>query len=290
VIPHRTALAKALLAIVIFGTAPAAINVVALNSPALGIARLTLATLGMSTMLAVRTEARATIAADLRRAWGGLALMGLFFGLHWLSYFIAIKWGSPSMSEVGFSTYGAQLPLLGWACGFGRPRAATLASVALALVGTWLCVSNLEWGSAHVGSLLIGAVSGTMYAALPLLHQRYADADSQLRTWAQFCFALPMFAALAPWAEWSFSGRDVLLVIHLGLVVTLVAHYLWVQATTVLPIQTTSVVAYFQLPASLAMNWLLIGVQMTPRMLAGSACIVAANLLTVGLRVRRATS
>jgi drug/metabolite transporter (DMT)-like permease len=293
VIAHRTALVKALAAIAIFGTVPSSIRVVGHDaSPvgvtvALGIVRLTLATLGMTAMLGSRRTERAALAPAIRSAWPGLAAMGVFFGLHWLTYFLANRLGSPSMSEMGFSTFGAQLPLLGWACGFGRPRAATSIGVALALLGTWLSLQGAQLATGHAASLLVGVLSGALYAALPLLHQRFADVGAQVRTWAQFAFALPVFLALAPLAEWSFSGRDMLLVLHLSLVVTLVGHYLWVQATTVLPIQVTSVVSYLQLPTSLAMNYLFIREPLTPSMLAGAACIVVANLLTLGLRGTR---
>jgi drug/metabolite transporter (DMT)-like permease len=284
VIAHRTALLKGVAAIAIFATVPAAVRTIGLNSPALGIVRLTLATAGMTAILAARRSARGDLLVDFRHSWRGLAMMGFFFGLHWLTYFIAIKLGSPSMSELGFSTYGAQLPLLGWAYGFGRPRAATIVGVGLALAGSCLCLWGVDLHSAHAGSLVVGVISGTLYAALPLLHQRYAGVDVQLRTWAQFAFALPLFLLLAPAARWSFSALDVLLIVHLGLVVTLVGHYLWVQATTVLPIQTTGVVAYLQLPMSLTMNYLLIGVPMTGAMALGAALIVAANALAIGGR------
>jgi drug/metabolite transporter (DMT)-like permease len=293
VIPHRSALVKALAAIAIFATVPASISVVVGDSPelgvviALGVVRLSLASLGMTAMLAVRRDARPAIAADFRRDWRGLVAIGVMFGLHWLTYFIAIKAGSPSMSELGFSTYGAQLPLLGWAFGFGRPKAATFAGIALASVGSWLCLSGVDLGSGLAVSLLVGALSGTFYAAVPLLNQRYAGADVQLRTWAQFTFALPLFLLLAPAAQWSFSGRDVLLMLHLSLVVTLIGHYIWVQATTVLPIQTTAVLVYLQPPLALTINHLALNDPITPGMIAGAACIVAANLLTIGLRARR---
>jgi drug/metabolite transporter (DMT)-like permease len=289
------ALVKALVAIVIFGTVPAAVSLIGFNAPALGILRLVMATIGMSAILAARratTEERPSrVRADFRTAWPGLAAMGVFFGLHWLTYFVAIKLGSPSMSEFGFATYGIQLPLLGWAFGFGRPGTTTVAGIALALAGTCLCLWGVDVHSAHASSLAVGVLSGALYAALPLLHQRYAAVDVRLRTWAQFAFALTVFAPLAPWGEWSWTRRDVLLLLHLGLVVTMVAHYLWVQATTALPIQVTSVVSYLQLPTSLTMNWLLIGAKLTPWMIAGAACVVAANFLTLGLsshRVRKA--
>ena len=196
VIAHRTAILKAALAILIFGTVPAAVSKIGLNTPALGIVRLTLATAGMSLILASRPSQRGAIRNDFRRAWPALAAMGVFFGLHWLTYFIAIKLGSPSMSELGFSTYGAQLPFLGWAFGFGRPRAATVAGIVLAIAGSAMCLWGVRLGSAPAGGLGVGVVSGTLYAALPLLHQRFAAVDAQLRTWAQFAFALPLFLAL----------------------------------------------------------------------------------------------
>lgn len=286
-IRHRTALLKALLALAIFGTVPSSVDHTGLNTVALGLVRLPLATIGMGVIIALRgREVVRALAGEFRGSWPWLVAIGGFFGLHWLTYFYAIKLGGPSLSELGFCTYGAQLPLLGWACGFGRPSAATWGSVALATIGVWLCVGGADMEYEHFAGLAIAVLSGGFYAALPLLHQRLAAVDPQLRTWSQFCFALPVFLVCAPWAEWSFRASDVLLIVHLGLIVTLVAHYLWVQATTVLPIEVTGVVAYLQLPMSLTMNWLLSDKPLTGRMVLGAAFVVAANLLTVGLRAR----
>jgi drug/metabolite transporter (DMT)-like permease len=108
--------------------------------------------------------------------------------------------------------------------------------------------------------------------------------DHEIRTWAQFMFALPVFGVLAPWSHWTVSWSDFWLVIHLGLVVTLIGHLLWVKATTELPLETTSLLSYFQVPVTLAMNWLIIADKMTPAMLAGAALIVLANMLALGRR------
>lgn len=293
-IAHRTALLKALAAIAIFATVPASIGAIGGDPPprgmiiALGIVRLGLSTLGITAMLAIRRQAWPETVSDFRRDWRGLVAIGAMFGFHWLTYFFAIKAGSPSMSELGFSTFGAQLPLLGWAFGFGRPRPATFLGMALALVGSWLCLSGVNLNSGHALSLTVGIVSGTFYAAVPLLNQRYADSDALLRTWAQFAFALPLFLCLAPAAQWSFTRSELLIILHLSLVVTLVGHYLWVQATTVLPLSVTGVVAYLQLPMSLTVNYLALGVAVTGGMVAGAACIVAANLLTAWVRAHQA--
>jgi drug/metabolite transporter (DMT)-like permease len=285
----RSALVSALVATVLFGSVPACIRLVGLDSIAIGIVRLLLGTLGMAVVMAA--QGRSTLGgflAVVRREWWVFVAIGVCFGVHWLTYFLSIKESSASIGTLGFSTYGAQLPLLGWATGFGRPTRAAFIGLVLALAGTWLCLPSHDWSAIFVSGdglgLAIGVVSGTAYAFLPLLHQRHAHMDHEIRTWAQFALALPIFLPLAPWATWSFQRNDVLLVLYLGLVVTLVGHLLWVKATTELPIETTSVLSYLQLPVTLVMNWLLVKDRFTPPMLAGAALIVLANAVALGRR------
>lgn len=280
---YRSSLLKVVVATILFGSAPAAIRAVEIDSYALGIWRLSLSAIGMTIILAVqRGRAFGSIGDELRRHWKLLLAVGVCFGLHWLTYFQSIKLASASIGAIGFSTTGVQLPLLGWVFGFGRPRLTAMIGVALAMAGSWLCLPIEEQGSdgQSIG-LLIGILSGTFYAALPMLHQRNAHLDNELRTWGMFLFALPVFLVMAPAAEWAMTARDAWLVFHLGVVVTLVGHYLWVQVSTDLPLQLTSVLGYLQLPASLLLNYLLIGEEMTLAMTAGGACIVGGNLLAL---------
>ena len=295
----RSALISALVATVLFGSVPACIRVVHLDSISIGIVRLTLGAAGMTAIMAAqRRRALVDFVVLLRCQWRVLVAMGLLFGVHWLTYFLSIKWSTASIGTLGFSTFGAQLPLLGWALGFGRPSTRALLGVVLAFVGTWLCLPTHElsaiWSTSGENGvatgLAIGALSGTAYAFLPLLHQRHAHLDHETRTWAQFALALPVFLPLAPWGTWSFDWLDVLLLIHLGLVVTLIGHLLWVKATTELPIETTSVISYLQLPVTLAMNWLLVAEGMTLPMLAGATLIVVANVLVLDGAARQRKS
>jgi drug/metabolite transporter (DMT)-like permease len=293
----RSALITALTAIVVFGSVPACIRLTHLDSISIGILRLLLGALGMGAiMVAQRRSTIAAFWAEVRREWWPLVAMGILFGLHWLTYFIAIKQASASIGTLGFSTYGAQLPLLGWAFGFGRPSRAALVGAALAFVGTWLCLPSLDWttlwgnvwSNNNAIGLAIGVLSGTTYAFLPLLHQRYSHMDHPIRTWAQFALALPVFLPLAPWGTWSMNAVDVLLMIYLGLVVTLLGHFLWVIASTELPIETTSLLSYLQLPMTLALNWLLISESISLSMFAGATLIVLANVLALGWRNKAA--
>jgi drug/metabolite transporter (DMT)-like permease len=279
---HQTSLVKALWATLLFGSVPACIRVMDMDSYSLGIWRLSLAAAGMTLILLWQGRSMATIVAEVRRDWKVLTAVGVCFGLHWLTYFQSIKLANASIGSLAFSTCGVQLPLLGWLFGFGRPRAAAMFGVVLAMAGSVLCLPEHSPGGNQALGMGVGILSATLYAALPMLHQRHARLDHELRTWAQFVFALPVFLLAAPAAEWSITMRDFWLILHLGLVVNLIGHYLWVQITTELPLPMTSALGYLQLPVSLAFNYLLIGEQMTPAILAGAACIVAGNVLALG--------
>ncbi len=80
-------LLKALGATVLFGSVPACIRVMDMDSYALGMWRLSLAAVGMTVVLMAQGRSLRTIAAEVRKDWKVLTAVGVFFGLHWLTYF-----------------------------------------------------------------------------------------------------------------------------------------------------------------------------------------------------------
>jgi drug/metabolite transporter (DMT)-like permease len=277
---------KAIIATVLFASAPAGIAAVAMDSYALGVWRLSLAAAGMTVMLVMQGRSLRTIAAAARREWRVLAAVGVCFGLHWLTFFQSIKIANASIGALAFSTCGVQIPLIGWMMGLGRPKPLAMAGVALAMIGSVLCVPFSASGGNQLLGLVIGILSGTFYAVLPVLHQRYSRLDNELRTWAQFAFALPVFLVMAPVAKWTLAPGDIWVILYLSLVVNLIGHYLWVQMSTELPLSTVSVLGYVQLPTTLAINAMFADDHLTASMLAGAALIVAGNVLALERRKR----
>ncbi|MAT72960.1 MAG: hypothetical protein CMJ58_26050 [Planctomycetaceae bacterium] len=286
VINRPSPLLKGIAAVLLFGSVPACIRTIHFDAVALGIARLALAAAGMGIILTLKGRRPFGPVGDWSLATlTPLAMIGACFGLHWLCFLSSIKIASASIGAIGFSTYGVQLSLLGWAAGHPRPGWRTIIGVALAMLGSWLCLpaGDGATGDDYLLGLIVAILSGTTYAALPLLHQRYAQLDNDVRTWGQFAFGLCIFLACAPASrEWGRDTTDIWKLIHLGIVVTLVGHLLWVHATTELPIAITSVLAYLQLPTVLTVNYFAIGEQVSSAMLAGAACIVAANAIALG--------
>src|SRR5690606_31534458 len=108
----------------------------------------------------------------------------------WLFYFWGIKLGGAAIGALGFSTYGVQLALLGRILKLNELRPGHVAALTLALTGSALIM--VEPGSSEHATLglLSGIVSGTFYAALPVLHQRHRSIPNDIRALGQFSFAL----------------------------------------------------------------------------------------------------
>ena len=280
--PLKVPLAKALAALLVFGSAAPSVRAVSLDAYALGVVRLAAAAVVIGAVLVVRGElSPQAVSRWPWKTWRVFLSIGVMFGLHWLTYFLGIKWASASIGAIGFTTFGVQLPLMGWLFGFGRPTGMMWAAFLMGLVGAAMCLPDWNLRGDVMPGLALAVLSGTLYAALPLLHQRHSDLSHGLRTWAQFTFAIPVFLVVLPLARWEFQLRDVPWLIHLALVITLAGHYLWVQATTELPVQITAVLAYLVLPIAMFMAWLIVGEKITPPMIAGATLVVAGNVLVM---------
>lgn len=250
-----------------------------MNTFTLGIARLSMASVGMLAVLL--WQKKFAPRSWSARTWRAMLLVGLAFGIHWLLFFTSIKLASAAIGAIGFSTYGIQLLILGWLMGLGRITTTDLMGLAIAVTGTLLLVPEFSFQNDHTLGLVAGVLSGLAAASLPLLHQRFADVDNNLRTWGQFTFALPLFFFFWSGTDWHVAPRDIMLVLYLGFGVALVGHGLWIQAITALSTTTTSILSYLYLPGSLIVGYFTIGERLSGRMLVGAGCVLAANALVL---------
>ena len=242
----------------------------------------------MTVMLAFRwSETRRSLQHWNWRTTRALLLLGFTFGIHWLLLFLSIRIGNATIGAIGFSTYGVHLIILGWLLGRSQVTAVDLAGLLLACVGTWLLIPELNFRNEYTLGLLVGILSGLAAAILPLLHQHYADLNSNLRAWGQFTFAQLVFVCCLPWAAWEFHSSDWLTILYLGLGLALVGHGLWVHAVTALSTTTTSILSYLYLPLSLILSFLVLGEKLAGRSLLGVGLVLVANALVLASQARR---
>jgi drug/metabolite transporter (DMT)-like permease len=270
----RTA-AEALIALLLFGCIPVVVKMISANPYTIGIVRLALATVVLAAFMALRGQLRHIARRDLTP----LAVIGFLFFGHWLTLFFAIKASSASIGAIGLSTYGVDLLILGAIFAGERPRPVVILAVMLAAAGAVLVVPKFDLRNDTALGMLLACVSALMYAALPLLHQRWAHIPTGIRTLGQFGFALLFFSFFIAKANWNLTLRDWAGLLFLAIGVTLIAHSLWVRVTTRLTPSATSILYYGNIPVALALSVLVLGEPLTVRTISGTVLIISGGVL-----------
>jgi drug/metabolite transporter (DMT)-like permease len=278
----RTAV-EALIALLLFGCIPVVVKTIAANPYTIGIFRLAVATIVLGAWLAARGELRRVATRDVLR----LALIGLLFGTHWLTLFMAVKISSASIGAIGLSTYGVDLLLLGAVFGGERLRLTGIVAVILAAIGALLVVPRFEVRNDVAMGMLLACVSALMYATLPLLHQRWSHIANSTRTLGQFAFAFLFFLLFVTKSEWHLTSRDWTGLLILAIGVTLIGHSLWVRVTTRLSPSLTSILYYGNIPVAIALGVLLLDEPLTARIFLGAALIITGGVVGWVAQARR---
>lgn len=228
--------------------------------------------------------------ADLRqRTLRELAIMfaiGILFAAHWLTYFASIKLSTASLGALAISTFGVQYLIL--ARIFNKIPISRLDAlgVCTCFAGCVVVTPSFALDNDVSLGLLIGVFSGTLYAALPLLHQRIAEVPTLTRTWCQFSFAALCILPFFPKTDWALSQTDWWILLLLGLLCTVIAHGLWVKVTTELSPRFTSLIYYLYVPLAMASSALLLNEEMSVEKLAGAALILGASVGVTAYRLR----
>lgn len=267
----------------LFASIPLVIKAIQADAISIGVVRIALA-LGCLFLL---PSARFYLRKHFRDNIKALFVIGLLFGLHWLTYFWSIKLSTASIGILGLSSYGVFLILYGYWFSDEKLSLLQWAAIALAVVGNIILVPEFSLTNNISLGLGIGLLSGAIYAALPLLHKRNPHIPTSVRAFGQFLFALIPFAFLMPSSNWTFSLNDWVGLVYLGIGCTFIAHTLWVKITTSVTPITSSLLYYATIPITMLLSFLLLDEAMTSEKLIGGGLIVAANLLGVLSKARK---
>jgi drug/metabolite transporter (DMT)-like permease len=276
-------LLTALVAVLFMSAVPVLIKSTSANEVTIGIARLAVAALVFSPIALWRRHWSKLSG----RQWLQLMLIGLVFAGHWLTYFISIKLATPAVAALAITTYGVQYLVLAYIFNGERVNTIEWLAIACCLAGCVIVSPELTFGNDTTRGIAIGLFSALLYAALPLLHQRAASISTLERTWGQFFFALLFFLPLWDQTDWQLAPTDFYQLAALGILCTVIAHGLWVKASTELPAIYTSMIYYLYLPLALVSSVLLLDEELTFRKVAGVALVVGVSIALSTYRYRR---
>ncbi|NVK23192.1 MAG: EamA family transporter [Kangiellaceae bacterium] len=276
----------AVLSVFLMALVPVTIKYIQVDPWLIGAFRLAISVLGLVLLAALLKK---PLIAK-RENWGIIFLLGLVFAVHWLTYFYSIQLSTASIAAIGVSTFGAHLLLLGWFVHKQPPHWIEILCVFMAFVGVYIVLPDFDVSQDMTIGLILGVISGFLYALLPLMHQKYRHINGQRRTFGQFFVALLIFSLGLPKVDFDIPRDAWIGLFLLATFSTLIAHSLWIKVTTELNHVLTSIIYYLYVPIAMSFSFFFLNEEVTFNKALGAGVIIVANIIGILHRLRFETT
>jgi drug/metabolite transporter (DMT)-like permease len=210
-----------------------------------------------------------------------LALSGAILAMHWFSFFVAIRVSTVAIGLLAFSSFPLFVAFLEPLIFQEKLRGQDLITVVLVVLGLILVTPSWDLSHHLTQGVLWGGASAFTYALLSLMSRWYV----RLYPTVTVAFYQQAFAALCslPLAlcwQGSISGRDLGLLVTLGVIFTGLAQWLAVASLRYLRAQTVGVAYGMEPVYGVIFAWLLLQELPSVRTLCGGALICSSVLWT----------
>lgn len=275
--PIRSLLFIAISAILLMSFVPVIIRWVNANEVTIGIVRLGIGVIGLTVFVLFSKKREQLNQHDF--IW--LGFLGLVFALHWFTYFKSIKMANASLASIGIATFGIHLLLLNALILKEKISITDVIAVLLSFLGIYIASPEAQIEQEKLRGFLIAIFSGFLYACLPLINRKLMHLSTNTRALGQFSFALVAFLCLIPQANFDLMLTDWQGLITLGILSTLIAHTLWIKASTELPTNITAVIYYAYVPLAIFFSYVFLHEPLTWNKIVGASLIILANVIVV---------
>ena len=277
---HYPALASLHVAVLLFGLAGLFGKWIDLPAAAIVFGRAAIAAVALGAVL-LRSPAR-----RFGFEWR-MAITGAVLALHWWAFFEAIRLSSVAIGLLGYASFPLFVVLLeaGWLR--VTLRAVDMATAGLVVAGLLVLVPEVRADAAVTSGLGWGVVSGLSFALLTVGNRALVPRRSPqtIAFWQNACAAICLAPALLSMPTLP-GGRDLVLLLVLGVVCTALAHTLFIASMRTLRAHTAGVIAALEPAYGIALAALLLHELPAPRTIAGAALLVGAALAATARATR----
>ena len=276
-------------AVFFFGLAGLFAKIVAQAALVIVLGRVFFATLFL--LVVVLLIRRQRLRLDHGMDYLAMAAQGVILAIHWWTFFKSIQVSTVAVGLITFSTFPVFVTFLEPLLLSDRFRLSGVFLAMVTLCGVALVIPEFELGNRVTQGALWGVASGLTFAVLSVLNRKYVRAYSSLvvafyQDATATLVLLPFWAAVMP----AVSGRDLGLLILLGVVFTGIAHSLFIQGLATVRAQTASVIACLEPVYGIAAAGLLLGEIPSARVLVGGVIILGCTWVATAAHARGATT
>jgi drug/metabolite transporter (DMT)-like permease len=202
--------------------------------------------------------------------------LGLLLAVHWTTFFQSVQVSSVAVALITFATFPVFVAFLEPFLFRERLRAADVVLAGLALAGTAILLPGYELANRTTQGVLWGVASGLTFALLSLLNRAYVRQHSSITiALYQNAFAAVVALPFAILSRPSFSVRDVLLFLVLGVLCTGVAHSLFIAGLHGVKARTASMIACLEPVYGATLAVLFLGEVPSARTVVGGSIVLA---------------
>ncbi|MET1255195.1 DMT family transporter [Aliikangiella maris] len=273
----RRLLLIASIAMLSMSIVPVLIRWTSANEITIGLIRLSIGALGIGIILLFQQQKIRLKTKEIM--W--LILLGVIFAAHWLTYFTGIKQAGASLASIGVATFGVHLLILDFIINRQKLNITDIFAIVLSFTGMLITSPPESLAPTQSNGFIFAIISGFLYACLPLINRKIPHLKTNIRAFAQFFVALIIFLLLLPKADFNLSSADWLSLAVLGIVSTLLAHTLWIKASTELPTNITAIIYYAYVPIAVVLSFVFLNEPLTSNKIIGAGLIIGANILIV---------
>lgn len=266
------------LSVVLFGLTGLFGKFISLPAPHIVLGRVFFASVSMGLYFLFRKK-------DVRLARGAdyaaMAAVGAVLALHWTAFYLSVKLSTVAIGVLTFAAYPIFVTFLEPFFFREKLRGADVIAAFVMFGGVLLVVPSTGAGPDMTAGMIWGMVGSVSYAVMSLLNRKFVSRyeGSVVAFYEQGTAALLMLPILLferPHA----SALDWALLVILGVVLTGVAHSLFISGMRSVRAQTAGVIASLESVYGIAAAALFIGEFPTLRELAGGAVILGTALIS----------
>lgn len=260
------------LSVVLFGLTGLFGKFISLSAPYIVLGRVFFASVSMGLYFLFRKkDVRLARAAD----YAAIAAVGAVLALHWTAFYLSVKLSTVAIGVLTFAAYPIFVTFLEPFFFREKLRGADVLAAFVMFGGVLLVVPRLGAGPGMTAGMIWGMVSSVSYAVMSLLNRKFVSRyeGSVVAFYEQGTAALMMLPLLLferPHA----TALDWALLVVLGVVLTGVAHSLFISGMRSVRAQTAGVIASLESVYGIAAAALCLGEFPTLRELAGGAVIL----------------
>lgn len=211
------------------------------------------------------------------RDYGWMLLLGVLFGIHWITYFHAMQVSSVAVGLIALYTFPVMTVFMEpWFAG-DRPHWQDMLSGLAVLVGVYLMVPQPDLSDDVTRGVLWGVLSAFLFALRNVLQRhRLAHYPAPVTLLYQIAVVALLVLPLLSDAPWQLDAGQWGLIVLLGIVFTALPHALFAQALIRFRAKSVSLISCLQVVYATLFALLLLDEVPDWRTVAGGLVIVGA--------------